>query len=214
MEKGFGIFNTSIIRTEEEAVAYYKKVIDVIKAERRLRYMKKTLETVRLETVRLELGDYFGNGSNFYDWEKEFGIFDTSITRTEEEAVAYYKKVIDVIKAVFETLSWSKRTDSIVRLMNNYVCYNGYETEKVKGFFRLYNQGIKDFETDLDDVFLDDLYNELLDTVIQDRYDLFEYQSKQVEDKSFVKDEEFNKILNSLPLDKILMNEIIKVLFE
>lgn len=167
-----------------------------------------------LETVRLELGEYFGNGGNFYDWEKEFGIFDTSITRTEEEAVAYYKKVIDVIKAVFETLSWSERTDSIVRLMNNYVCYNGYETEKVKEFFRFYNQGIEDFETDLDDVFLDDLYNELLDTVIQDRYDLFEYQSEQVENKSFVKDEEFNKIINSLPLDKILMNEIIKTLFE
>lgn len=171
--------------------------------------MKETLEA-----VRLELGDYFGNGTNFYDWEKEFGILDTSITRTEEEAVTYYKKVIDVIKAVFETLSWSERTDSIVRLMNNYVCYNGYETEKVKEFFRFYNQGIEDFETDLDDVFLDDLYNELLDTVIQDRYDLFEYQSEQVENKSFVKNEEFNKILNSLPLDKILMNKIIKALFE
>ena len=167
-----------------------------------------------LEAVRLELGDYFGNGTNFYEWEKEFGILNTSITRTEEEAVAYYKKVIDVIKAVFETLSWSERTCSIVRLINNYVCYNGYDTEKVKELFRLYNQDIKDFETDLDDVFIDDLYNELLDTVIQDRYDLFEYQSEQVEDNSFVKDEEFNKIINSLPLDKILMNEIIKTLFE
>lgn len=167
-----------------------------------------------LETVKLELGEYFGNGTNFYEWEKQFGILNTSITRTEKEAVFYYKKVIDVIKSVFETLSWSERTDSIVRLMNNYVCYNGYETEKVKELFRLYNQGIEDFETDLDDVFLDDLYNELLDTVIQDRYDLFEYQSEQVEDKSFVKDEEFNKIINSLPLDKILMNEIIKTLFE
>lgn len=171
--------------------------------------MEKTLEA-----VRLELGDYFGNGTNFYDWEKEFGILNTSITRSEEEAVAYYKKVIDVIKAVFETLSWSERTKSIVRLLNNYVYYNGYETEKVKDFFELYNQGIEDFETDLDDVFLDDLYSELLDTVIQDRYDLFENQSEQVEDKSYVKDEEFNKILNSLPLDKILMNKIIKALFE
>lgn len=171
--------------------------------------MKKTLET-----VRLELGDYFGNGSNFYDWEKEFGIFNTSVTRTEEEAVDYYKKVEDVIKAVFETLSWSERTDSIIRLINNYVCYNGYDTDKIKELFRLYNQGIKDFETDLDDVFLDDLYNELLDTVIQDRYDLFEYQSEEVENNSFVKDEEFNKILNSLPLDKILMNKIINTLFE
>lgn len=167
-----------------------------------------------LETVKLELGDYFGNGTNFYEWEKEFGILNTSITMTEKEAVTYYKKVIDIIKAVFETLSWSERTDSIVRLINNYVCYNGYETEKVKELFRLYNQGIEDFETDFDDVFIDDLYNELLDTVIQDRYDLFEYQSEQVEDKSFVKDEEFNKIINSLPLDKILMNEIIKTLFE
>lgn len=171
--------------------------------------MEKTLET-----VRLELGTYFGNGTNFYNWEKEFGILNTSITRTEEEAVAYYKKVEDVIKAVFETLSWSERTDSILRLLNNYVCYNGYDTDKIKEFFRLYNQDIKDFETDLDDVFLDDLYNELLDTVIQDRYDLFEYQAEEVENNSFVKDEEFNKILNSLPLDKILMNEIIKTLFE
>ena len=98
--------------------------------------------------------------------------------------------------------------------MNNYVCYNGYDTDKVKELFRLYNQGIEDFETDLDDVFLDDLYNELLDTVIQDRYDLFENQAEEVEENSFVKDEEFNKILNSLPLDKILMNDIIKTLFE
>ena len=171
--------------------------------------MEKTLET-----LRLELGDYFGNGTNFYDWEKEFGILNTSITRTEEETVDYYKKVIDVIKSVFETLSWSERTKSIVRLLNNYVYYNGYETDKVKEFFRFYNQGIEDFETDLDDVFLDDLYNELLDTVIQDRYDLFENQAEEVEDKSFVKNEEFNKILNSLPLDKILMNKIIKALFE
>ena len=167
-----------------------------------------------LETVKLELGDYFGNGTNFYEWEKEFGILNTSITMTEKEAVDYYKKVIDIIKAVFETLSWSERTDSIVRLINNYVCYNGYETDKVKELFRLYNQGIEDFGTDLDDVFLDDLYNELLDTVIQDRYDLFENQAEEVEENSFVKDEEFNKILNSLPLDKILMNEIIKTLFE
>ena len=168
--------------------------------------MEKTLET-----VRLELGDYFGNGTNFYEWEKEFGILNT---RTEEEAVAYYKKVIDVIKAVLKTLSWSERTGSIVRLLSNYVCYNGYETDKVKEVFRLYNQGIEDFETDLDDVFIDDLYNELLDTVIQDRYDLFENQAEEVENNSFVKDEEFNKILNSLPLDKILMNKIIKALFE
>ena len=168
--------------------------------------MEKTLEA-----VRLELGEYFGNGTNFYDWEKQFGILNTM---TEEEAVDYYKKVIDVIKAVFETLSWSERTCSIVRLLNNYVCYNGYETEKVKEVFRLYNQGIEDFETDLDDVFIDDLYNELLDTVIQDRYDLFENQAEEVENNSFVKDEEFNKILNSLPLDKILMNKIIKALFE
>ena len=169
--------------------------------------MEKTLET-----VRLELGDYFGNGTNFYEWEKEFGILNTMTE--EEEAVIYYKKVIDVIKAVLKTLSWSERTGSIVRLLSNYVCYNGYETDKVKEVFRLYNQDLKNFETDLDDVFIDDLYNELLDTVIQDRYDLFENQAEEVENNSFVKDEEFNKILNSLPLDKILMNKIIKALFE
>lgn len=169
----------------------------------------------KLDEMRLELGDYFGNGTNFYNWEKEFGILNTStsIIRTEEEAAAYYKKVKDVIKAVFETLSWSERTDSIVRLINNYVNYNGYDTNKVKELFRLQNQGIEDFETDLDDVFLDDLYNELLDTVIQDRYDLFEYQTEEVENNSKVKSEEYNTILNSLPLDKILMNEITNTLF-
>ena len=49
-----------------------------------------------LETVKLELGEYFGNGTNFYDWEKQFGILNTSITMTEKEAVAYYKKVIEI----------------------------------------------------------------------------------------------------------------------
>ena len=172
--------------------------------------MEKTLEA-----VRLELGDYFGNGTNFYEWEKEFGILNTSVIIAEEEAaVSYYKKVIDVIKAVFETLSWSDRTKSIVRLLNNYVYYNGYETDKVKEVFRLYNQGIEDFETDLDDVFIDDLYSELLDAVKQDRYDLFENKAEEVENKSFVKNEEFKILLNSLPLDKILMNKIIKALFE
>ena len=162
-----------------------------------------------LETMRLELGNYFDCGITFSNWEKQFGIFDMSITRTEKEAFDYYKKVKDVIKAVFETLSWSERTDSIVRLINNYSYYNGYETDKVKEFFRLYNLEIKDFETDLDDIFLYDLYNELLDAVMQDKCDLFEYQAEEIENNSKVKGEEYNTILNSLPLDKILMNEII-----
>lgn len=167
-----------------------------------------------LETVRLELANYFNGGANFCNWEKEFGILNTSITRTEEEAIAYYEKVIDVIKAVFETLSWSERTDGIVRLINNYVHYNGYDTIEIQNNFFLYNQKEEEFESeDFGDLFLDDLYNELVDTVAQDRNDLFEYQSEEVEDNSSVKGEEFNKILNSLPLDKILMEKIIKELF-
>lgn len=167
----------------------------------------------KFDEMRLELSNYFDGGVTFSNWEKQFGILDTSIIRTEKEAFDYYKKVKDVIKAVFEVLSWSERTDSTVKLINNYVYYNGYDTDKVKEFFRLYNHDIKDFETDLDDVFLDDLYNELLDTVIQDRYDLFEYQAEEVENNSKLKGEEYNTILNSLPLDKILMNEIINTLF-
>ena len=138
----------------------------------------------------------------------ELCILNTSITRTEE-AFDYYKKVKDIIKAVFETLSWSERTNSIVRLINNYAYYNGYDTNKVKELFRLYNHDIKYFETDLDDIFLYDLYNELLDAVIQDRCNLLEYQAEEIENNSKVKGEEYNTILNSLPLDKILMNEII-----
>lgn len=172
--------------------------------------MKKTFDM-----VRLELGEYFGCGTNFYDWEKEAGVFNASISvMTKKEVIAYYEKVIDVIDAIFKTLSLSDRTGSIVKLMDNYIYYNDYDKEKIKNLFMLYNQGRKDIKSDFDDYFLDDLYNELLDTVIQDRYDLFEYQAEQVLDNSSVKDEEFNKILNSLPLDKILMNEIIKTLFE
>ncbi len=166
-----------------------------------------------LETVRLELGNYFDNRTNFYDWEKEFGILNTSITRTEEEAITYYEKVIDIIKAVFETLSWSERTDSIVRLVNYYVHNNGYDIIEIQNTFFLYNQAKEDFESEFGDLFLDDLYNELIDAVIQDRFDLFEYQSEEVEDNSSVKGEEFNKILNSLPIDKILMEKIIKEMF-
>lgn len=171
--------------------------------------MKKSFDT-----VRLELGEYFGHGANFYDWEKKAGIFNTSITRTEEEAVAYYEKVIDVIDTVFKSLSLSDRTGSIVKLMDNYIYYNGYDKEKIKNLFILYNQGREDIKSDFDDYFLDDLYNELLNTVIQDRIDLFESQEDEIRDNSSVKGEEFDKILNSLPLDKILMNEIIKILFE
>ena len=108
---------------------------------------KKTLEKT-LTAARLELGEYFGHGAIFYDWEKEFGIFSPAATapvKFAEEIPTYYKKVEDVIKAVLET-------------------------------------------------------------AVQDRYDLFEYQPEDVEHNSYVKGEEFNKILNSLPLDKILMN--------
>lgn len=166
-----------------------------------------------LETVRLELGNYFDNGENFYNWEKEFGILNTSITRTEDEAIDFYKKVIDVIKAVFETLSWSERTDTIIRIINKYIRNNYYDKVKIQNIFFLYNQEKADFESDFDDSFLDDLYNELIDTVVQDRRDLFEYQSGEVVANSYVKGEEFNKIINSLPLHKILMEKIIKELF-
>lgn len=168
----------------------------------------------KLETVRLELRNYFGNGTNFCNWEKEFGILNTSIIRTEEEAIAYYEKVIDVIRAVFETLSWSERTDGIVRLINNYVFYYDYDTEEIKNDFLLYNQAEEDFETKTDDSFLDDLYNELVDAVAENRYMLFEEQRKYyVEHNSFEKDEEFISIYNSLPLDQMLMKKIIKGLF-
>ena len=166
-----------------------------------------------LGTVRLELGNYFNGGSNFYDWEKEFGILNTSITRTEDEAIAYYEKVIDVIKAVFETLSWSERTDIIVRIINKYVRYNYYDKVEIQNIFFDYNQQKVDFEAEFDDLFIDDLYNELLDAVVQDRNNLLKYQSVEVEDNSSVKGEEFNKILNSLPLYKILMEKIVKELF-
>lgn len=172
--------------------------------------MKKSFDT-----VRLELGEYFRCGTNFYDWEKEAGVFNDSIsTMTKKEVIVYYEKVINVIKAFLKTLSLSDRTNSIGKLIYKYIYYNDYDAKKVEELFNLYNQGKEDFESDFDDCFLDDLYNELFDAVVQDRIDLFEYQEDEVRDNSSVKGEEFDKILNSLPLDKILMNRIIKIMFE
>ena len=74
----------------------------------------------KFDEVRSELGKYFGGGIVFSEWEKEFGIANTSLPAiTEEEAAAYYKKVIDVIKSVFETISLSEKTDALVNLIKN-----------------------------------------------------------------------------------------------
>ena len=101
-------------------------------------------ENKTLEEVRLELGEYFNHGAIFYDWEKEAGIFNTSITRTEEEEIAFYKEVENVIKAVLKTGA-------------------------------------------------------------QDRVDLLNNKLEEAKGNSYVRGEEFSKILNSLPLDEIIM---------
>ena len=82
------------------------------------------------DKVRLELERKIGSGAVFSKWEREFGIANTSLPAiTEEEATVYYKKVLDVIKAVFETISYSEKTDAIVNLIKNYISNKDYDTE-------------------------------------------------------------------------------------
>ena len=169
------------------------------------------------DKVRSELGKYFGGGAVFSEWEREFGIANTSLPAiTEEEATVYYKKVEDVIKAVFETISWSEKTDAIVNLIKNYISYEQYDTEKIKNILRLYVIHGKEFTNKVEkfeDFVLDELYNELLYKVLQIKNDFYENKIEDTLHNSSVKGEEFNKIINSLPLYKMIMINIINTKF-
>ncbi len=171
----------------------------------------------KFDEVRLELERNIGSGSTFSNWEKEFGIANTSFPAiTEEEATVYYKKVLDVIKAVFETISWSEKTDAIVKLIKNYISYKEYDTEKIKEILCLYVIHGKEFTNKaehFEDFVLDELYNELLYKVLQIKNDFYENNIEDALQNSSVKGEEFNKIVNSLPLYKMIMTKIIKTEF-
>lgn len=165
------------------------------------------------DKVRLELERNIGSGAVFSNWEKEFGIANTSLPAiTEEEATVYYKKVLDVIKAVFETISWSEKTDALVKLIKNYISYEEYDTEKIKEILCLYVIHGKKFTNKaehFEDFVLEELYNELLYKVLQIKNDFYENKIEDTLNNSSVKGEEFNKIINSLPLYKIIMIDII-----
>lgn len=169
------------------------------------------------DKVRSELERQIGSGAVFSKWEREFGIANTSLPAiTEEEATVYYKKVLDVIKAVFETISWSEKTDAIVNLIKNYISYEEYDTEKIKNILLLYVQRGKEFTNKaehFEDFVLDELYNELLYKVSRIDNDFFENKIEDTLRKSSVKGEEFNKIINSLPLYKMIMIKIINTKF-
>ena len=171
----------------------------------------------KFDEVRSELGKYFGGGIVFSEWEKEFGIANTSLPAiTEEEATVYYKKVEDVIKSVFETISWSEKTDVIVNLIKNYISYKEYDTEKIKNILLLYVQRGKEFTNKVEhfeDFVLDELYNELLYKVLQIKNDFYESNIEDALHNPSVKGEEFNKIINSLPLYKMIMINIINTKF-
>ena len=171
----------------------------------------------QFDKVRSELGKYFGGGVVFSEFEKEFGIANTSLSAiTEEEATVYYKKVEDFIKAAFETISWSEKTDVIVNLIKNYISYKEYDTEKIKNILLLYVQRGKEYTNKsehFEDFVLDELYNELLYKVLQIKNDFYESKIEDALHKSYVKGEEFNKIINYLPLYKIIMIDIINTKF-
>lgn len=169
------------------------------------------------DKVRLELEKQIGSGAVFSKWEREFGIANTSLPAiTEEEATVYYKKVLDVIKAVFETISYSEKTDAIVNLIKNYIYYKEYDTEKIKEILRLYVIHGKEFTNKaehFEDFVLDELYNELLYKILQIKNNFFENMIEDTLHNSSVKGEEFNKIINSLPLYKMIMINIINTKF-
>lgn len=169
------------------------------------------------DKVRLELERQIGGGAVFSKWEREFGIANTSLPAiTEEEATVYYKKVLDVIKAVFETISYSEKTDAIVNLIKNHISYKEYDTEKIKEILRLYVIHGKEFTNKaehFEDFVLDELYNELLYKVLEIKNDFYENKIEDTLHNSSVKGEEFNKIINSLPLYKMIMINIINTKF-
>lgn len=169
------------------------------------------------DKVRLELERQIGSGAVFSKWEREFGIANTSLPAiTEEEATVYYKKVLDVIKAVFETISYSEKTDAIVNLIKNYISHKEYDTEKIKNILLLYVQRGKEFTNKaehFEDIVLDELYNELLYKVLEIKNDFYENKIEDTLHNSSVKGEEFNKIINSLPLYKMIMIKIINTKF-
>lgn len=171
----------------------------------------------KFDEVRLELERQIGGGAVFSEWEREFGIANTSLPAiTEEEATVYYKKVLDVIKAVFETISYSEKTDAIVNLIKNYISYEEYDTEKIKNILRLYVIRGKEFTNNVEhfeDFVLDELYNELLYKVLEIKNDFYENKIEDTLHNSSVKGEEFNKIINSLPLYKMIMIKIINTKF-
>ena len=169
------------------------------------------------DKVRLELERQIGSGAVFSKWEREFGIANTSLPAiTEEEATVYYKKVLDVIKAVFETISYSEKTDTIVNLIKNYISHKDYDAEKIKEILRLYVIHGKEFTNKaehFEDFVLDELYNELLYKVLEIKNNFFENKIEDTLHNSSVKGEEFNKIINSLPLYKMIMINIINTKF-
>ena len=171
----------------------------------------------KFDKVRLELERQIGSGAVFSKWEREFGIANTSLPAiTEEEATVYYKKVLDVIKAVFETISCSEKTDVMVKLIKNYISYKEYDTEKIKDILRLYVIRGKEFTNKaehFEDFVLDELYNELLYKVLEIKNDFYENKIEDTLHNSSVKGEEFNKIINSLPLYKMIMINIINTKF-
>ena len=171
----------------------------------------------KFDKVRLELERNIGSGAVFSKWEREFGIANLSLPAiTEEEATVYYKKVLDVIKAVFETISYSEKTDAIVNLIKNYISHKDYDTEKIKEILRLYVIHGKEFTNKaehFEDFVLDELYNELLYKVLEIKNDFFENKIEDTLHNSSVKGDEFNKIINSLPLYKMIMTNIINTKF-
>ena len=171
----------------------------------------------KFDKVRLELERNIGSGAVFSKWEREFGIANLSLPAiTEEEATVYYKKVLDVIKAVFETISYSEKTDAIVNLIKNYISHKDYDTEKIKEILRLYVIHGKEFTNKaehFEDFVLDELYNELLYKVLEIKNNFFENKIEDTLHNSSVKGEEFNKIINSLPLYKMIMTNIINTKF-
>ena len=170
----------------------------------------------KFDKMRLELCNYFDGGVTFSNWEKQFGILNTSITRTEEAAFDYYKKVKDVIKAVFEIVTIPETINFTINAIKNHVQYKCYDAEKIKNFLYICNQRGIDYAKEVEhfeDYELVELYKELVYKVSQLVNNLTDEQYKDILHNSYVREKEFKSIIDSLPLDKIIIIKIIRALF-
>ena len=139
-------------------------------------------------------------------------IKSSNLQRCEE----INKKVKDVIKSVFEIVTIPETINCTMNDIKNNVQSKCYDEEKIRDFLYICNQRGIDYAKEVEhfeDYELFELYKELVYKVSQLVNNLTDEQYKDILHNSYIREEEFKSIIDSLPLDKIIIVKIIRELF-